>query len=618
MRTSCLTQKRVTIIASKPDKERNRRSLARLLGTHFWPHRNWFIGGTLFAVMTSLSAVGYGGVLAYVGNAIQCQLEGGSGSACAFVQENAQRVGLSAGDGWIWFGIYAIIILTVIRAVSLYAMNMLNNTGVQRGLVSIQSVQFDALTDGDYARVAGDNSGGFVSRFINDVNAIRDAALRFANNFTKSLVTILGVLVALFIIDWQLALIILVVYPLALGPVIALGNSIRARSKKAQQQIGEVTALVSEGLQSARVVKAYGLENYQKERGKTGFAQRSHLFLRVLSQRAAVDPVLEIVGGIAIAALLGFVSFRIASDTNTLGDLLGIIGLIGVASPEVRALGSITAVAQEGAAAADRVYDIIDEPAKVADKPGAQTLTNAKGRIAFADVHFSYPDGTEALKGLSFAVEPGETVAIVGPSGAGKSTIFNLILRLYDSNAGQVLVEGHDVRDIDSNSLRAVTALVAQDTALFDDTIAANIALGRLGADDKAIEAAARAANAHEFILELPGAYAAEAGEMGRNLSGGQRQRIALARAILRGAPVLMLDEATSALDAESEAKVQAALAEFSQDRTTLIIAHRLSTVRAADRIIVVEDGRVVETGSHDDLMVVNGVYKKLVELQLS
>ena len=608
----------MTIITSDADTKPRRRSLARLLGTHFWPQRTWFIAGTVFAVLTALSGVGYGAVLAYVGNTLQCQIQDGTGSACQTVRAITDSTGFNSANGWIWFGIIVIIALTAIRALSMYAMNMLNNTGVQRGLVSIQSVQFDALTDGDFARVAGDSSGGFVSRFINDVNAIRDAALRFANNFTKSLVTVLGVLAFLFFLDWQLALIILVVYPLALGPVIALGNSIRARSKKAQQQIGEVTALVSEGLQSARVVKAYGLETYQKDRARTGFAERSRLFLRVLSQRAAVDPVLEVVGGIAIAALLGFVAFRIADGTNTLGDLLGIIGLIGVASPEVRALGSITAVAQEGAAAADRVYDIIDAPSEVSDKPDAQDLNAAQGWIAFDDVSFAYPDGTQALKGLSFSIEPGETVAIVGPSGAGKSTIFNLILRLYDVAGGQVLVDGQDVRDLNANSLRAATALVSQDTALFDDTIGANIALGHLGAAQDKIEKAARAANAHEFIQDLPGGYGAAAGEMGRNLSGGQRQRVALARAILRNAPILMLDEATSALDAESEAKVQAALAEFARDRTTLIIAHRLSTVRAADRIIVVDAGRVVETGTHDALMSAGGVYKTLVELQLS
>lgn len=607
----------MTIITSKPDQKPKQRSLTRLLKTHFWPQKTWFIAGTVFAVITALSAVGYGFILAFVGNTLQCQLQGEAGDACQTVQSLTEQIGLNSANGWVWFGIISIIALTTIRALSMYAMTLLNNTGVQRGLVSIQSVQFDALTDGDYARVAGDSSGGFVSRFINDVNAIRDAALRFANNFTKSLVTVIGVLIYLFILDWQLALIILVVYPLALGPVIAIGNSIRGRAKKAQSQIGEVTALISEGVQSARVVKAYGLETYQKSRAKLGFTERSRLFLRVLSQRAAVDPILEVVGGIAIAALLGFVSFRIAAGTNTLGDLLGIIGLIGVASPEVRALGSISAVAQEGAAAADRVYEIVDAPARVRDRADAIDMHKVRGTISFDNVVFAYPDGTEALKGLSFDVEAGETVAIVGPSGAGKSTIFNLILRLYDAVNGAVRLDANDVRDLNAMNLRASTALVSQDIALFDDTVGANIALGRLNAEPDAVEAAAKSANAHDFIQSLPGGYDAPAGEMGRNLSGGQRQRVALARAILRDAPILLLDEATSALDAESEARVQSALADFAKDRTTLIIAHRLSTVRAADRIIVIDDGRLVEEGTHDALIARDGVYKKLVDLQL-
>ncbi|MEM1391402.1 MAG: ABC transporter ATP-binding protein [Pseudomonadota bacterium] len=579
-------------------------------------------------MITALSAVSYVAILTYVGNALQCQIQTAASDtadpaslmegACATVQEMAQRVGLNASEGWIWFGIIGVVVLTAVRALSLYAMTMLNNTGVQRGLVSIQSVQFASLTDGDYARISGDNSGSFVSRFINDVNAIRDAALRFANNFTKSLVTVFGVLVWLFMTDWQLALIIIVVYPLALGPVIALGNAIRARSKKAQQQIGEVTAFVSEGLQSARVVKAYGLETYQKDRAQLSFVERSRLFLRVLSQRAGVDPILEVVGGIAIAALLGFVSMRIAQGTNTLGDLLGVIGAIGVAAPEVRALGSITAVAQEGAAAADRVYEIVDAEPSVSDAPDAKVLDSVKGDVTFDDVGFVYPDGTPALKGLSFTVKAGETIALVGPSGAGKSTVFNVLLRLYDVHSGAVSIDGQDVRAVTASSFRASMALVSQDTALFDDTVRANIALGRLSASQEDIEAAAKAANAHEFILALPGGYDAPAGEMGRNLSGGQRQRVALARAILRDAPILLLDEATSALDAESEAKVQTALADFAADRTTLIIAHRLSTVRAADRIIVVDDGRVVEEGTHEALMSKAGVYKRLVELQLS
>ncbi|MEL6662926.1 MAG: ABC transporter ATP-binding protein, partial [Pseudomonadota bacterium] len=443
-------------------------------------------------------------------------------------------------------------------------------------------------------------------------------ALRFANNFTKSLATVLGVLAALFWIDWQLAVIIVVVYPLALGPVIALGNSIRARSKKAQKQIGEVTALLSEGLQSARIVKAYGLEDYQKDKARSGFAERSRLFLKVLSQRAGVDPVLEVVGGIAIAALLGFVSWRIAEGTNTLGDLLAVIGLIGVAAPEVRALGSINAVAQEGGAAADRVLDITEVASTVTRPENPVLFDQPRGEVAFHDVHFAYPDGTPALQGLSFAAAPGETVALVGPSGAGKSTVFNLLLRLYDTSAGSVSVDGHDVRAIDPDALRASMALVSQDAVLFDDNVKANIALGRFGASDAEIEAAAEAANAAGFIAELPSGYDAPVGEAGRNLSGGQRQRIALARAILRDAPILLLDEATSALDAESEAKVQTALEHFAEGRTVLVIAHRLSTVRQADRIIVVQDGRCVEEGTHDGLMDAGGIYARLARLQLS
>jgi subfamily B ATP-binding cassette protein MsbA len=328
--------------------------------------------------------------------------------------------------------------------------------------------------------------------------------------------------------------------------------------------------------------------------------------------------VLEVFGGFALAALLGFVAWRISQGQNTLGDLLGVIGAVAVAAPEVRALGSISAVAQEGAAAADRVFEIVDAKPNVADRPGARDIETARGEIDFKEVRFAYPDGTQALKGLSFTARPGETVAFVGASGAGKSTVFNLLMRLYDADGGSVCLDGLDVRDVTGASLRGQMALVAQDAALFDDTIANNIALGKLGAPRREVEAAAKAANAHAFIQAMPGGYDAPAGEMGRNLSGGQRQRVALARAILRGAPILLLDEATSALDAESEAKVQEALSQFARGRTVLIIAHRLSTVRAADRIIVMEDGRAVEEGTHDALMAKGGAYKRLVELQLS
>ncbi|MEZ6012581.1 MAG: ABC transporter ATP-binding protein [Hyphomonas sp.] len=576
--------------------------MRRLFAAYFRPHLGWFVGGTLMALATSVCAMGYTFVLKLMGDHLEASFgEAGTSDTSWILQVSAAIVGLTAA-----------------RALTMYLMTLLNNTGVQRGLVSMQTHEFETLIDGDFARLSADASGGFVSRFINDVNAIRDAALRFANNFTKSAVTTIGCVGAMAWIDWQMTLVMLAAYPIAIAPVISLGNRVRKRSRQSQQQVGEMTSLLSEGFQSARVVKAYGLESYQKGRARTGFAERSRLFLKVLADRAAVDPILEIAGGVALAGILGFAAWRISSGHMSLGDLLGFIAALGVASPEIRALGTLNSVAQEGGAAADRVFDIVGAKPIMADRPGAKRLGRASGQVEFDNVVFSYPDGTRALNGLSFRAEPGETVAIVGPSGAGKSTIFNLLLRLYDPEDGAVRLDGADIRTVTGDSLRANMGLVAQDAALFDDTVQANIALGRLGATKAEIEVAARAAFAHEFIMALPQAYQSPAGEFGRNLSGGQRQRISLARAILRGAPILLLDEATSALDAESEARVQQALTEFGRGRTVLVIAHRLSTVRAANRILVVEDGRVVEQGNHETLMAAGGPYARLAKLQLS
>ncbi|MEO1100340.1 MAG: ABC transporter ATP-binding protein [Pseudomonadota bacterium] len=582
-----------------------RHSLLRLIRERFTPHWGWFAGGTALAVVTSAAVSSYGVLIKLVLDSLEA------------LSETAET-GVAAVPGETWMLLGLIGAMVVVRALSLYGMTILNNTGVQRAIVDVQTDQFESLTMGDFERLSGDASGGFVSRFINDVNALRDAGLRLANNLTKGVLTVIGAIAAMLWIDWQLTLMLVAAYPIAFAPVIALGNRVRKRAKHAQTQVGEVTSLLSEGFQSARIVKAFGLENYQQERARKGFRERARLFLKVLTDKAAVDPILEIAGGTAIVLVLAITAWRIASGGSSIPDFVAIVALIGIAAPELRALGTLNAVAQEGGAAADRVFDILDAEPRIADAADAGTLTDVRGAIAFEDVHFHYPDGTEALSGLNFQVDAGERIAIVGPSGAGKSTVFNLLLRLYDPSTGIVRVDGRDVRSVTGASLRAVTGLVAQDAALFDDTVRANIALGRIGASEDEIIAAARAASAHDFILELPGGYDAPAGEMGRNLSGGQRQRIALARAILRGAPILLLDEATSALDASSEAKVQAALAEFSEGRTTLIIAHRLSTVRAADRILVMENGQVVEEGSHDQLMAANGAYARLVELQLS
>lgn len=511
----------------------------------------------------------------------------------------------------------AIVVASVFRAGSLYGMTLANNTGVQKALVDVQAEQFDSLTYGDFSRLGSAASGEFVSRFINDTTAIRDAGLRVANNFTKGVVTVIGAFAAMLIIDWKLTLILLVAYPIAFGPVIALGNRVRKRAKRAQKQVGEVTSMLSEGFQSGRVVKAYGLEDYQAKRMRKGFVERARLYIKVLSDKAAVDPILEVTGGVAIAGVLALSAWRISTGDSSLGDFIGFLGLVGLAAPEIRALGTLNAVAQEGGAASDRVFEVLDGERQVSDLPDAKALSDVKGEVTFTDVSFSYGGDVPVLKGVSFTASPGETIAIVGPSGSGKSTLFNLLMRLYDPTAGTIRIDGDDISAVTSDSLRRAMGLVSQEAVLFDDTVANNILLGDLQADKTRITKAAELANAAEFVSQLTEGYGTPVGEQGKALSGGQRQRIAIARAILRDAPILLLDEATSALDSESEARVQDALAKVTEGRTSLIIAHRLSTVRHADRILVLQEGEIVEQGTHDDLMKAGGAYARLAGLQL-
>lgn len=516
----------------------------------------------------------------------------------------------------LWLAPVAIVTVAAIRSVSLYFQVVMTNGLALKIMQQLQETMFARLMAADYARIAGESVGSLVSRFTNDVTLLREALVRAANNLIRDSLTVIATLGVMVYLDWMLTLLVVVVYPIAFYPVVKIGQRMRRVSNEAQVQMGHVTGFLEESLSGARLVKTYGLEAREQRRANAAFLERFRLSLSLFAGKARVDPILEVVGGAAAAGVIAFAGWRTIQGAATAGDLVGFVAALGVMAPAIRAIGTLSAVAQEGFAALDRIFALIDERPAIKDAPDATALTGVKGRVTFEDVSFAYGDGAPALNGVSLAAEPGEMIALVGPSGAGKSTILNLIPRLYEATGGAVRIDGHDVRDVTIESLRAHMALVSQSVTLFDAPIRDNIAMGRPGAADADIEAAAKAAAAHDFIAALPDGYDSPAGPRGERLSGGERQRIALARAFLKDAPILLLDEATSALDAESERQVQAALARLSAGRTTIVIAHRLSTVRDADRIYVLDGGKVVETGAHDALMDKGGLYAELARLQ--
>ncbi|OYW42962.1 MAG: ABC transporter permease [Rhodobacterales bacterium 12-64-8] len=574
--------------------EKQEKYAGRFLRDWLLPQWPWFALGTLFAAVTAACAFGYSYIIAM---------------ATDWLEASDQRVFMLAP--------LVIIGLVAVRAPAMYGQTQANNRGVQNAVIKLQEALFGRLIDGDFARLQAKNSGEYVSQFANDMVLVREASLRVATNLAKSTLTVIAAIAYMLMTDWLLTLVLLVIYPVAFYPVVRLGNRVRKSSRRAQEQAGELTSVLNEAFQGSRTVKAFQLEGYQKDRASKGFIERARLYMKVLRAKALVDPFLEFVGGLALAGLFAFSGWRAMSGDITVGELVGIIAAIGIASPEVRALGTLNSVVNEGLAAATRVYAVIDAPVHVADNPGAKDMGRAVGDVSFDGVSFSYPGASPALNGLSFDAKAGQTIAIVGPSGAGKSTVFSLLLRLYEASAGAVRVDGHDVRDVTMASLRRNLSIVSQDAFLFDVSVRENIALGKPGASMQEIEAAARAA-ACDFIEGLPSKWDTPAGEGGRNLSGGQRQRIALARALISDSPVLLLDEATSALDSESEARIQQALGALAGRRTMIIVAHRLATVRKADRIFVMTDGRCAEAGTHDELVAHGGVYAGLAAHQLS
>jgi subfamily B ATP-binding cassette protein MsbA len=392
----------------------------------------------------------------------------------------------------------------------------------------------------------------------------------------------------------------------------------RRVSANTQAEIGQLTTLLSQTFQGARLVKAYGMEIYEEDRAAGLFERLFGLVERAARTRSRAAPMMETLGGAAIAVVILYGGHQVISGARTPGAFFSFITALLLAYQPMKSLANLNASLQEGLAAAQRIFQVLDVEPTIRDLPGARALSVAGGEIRFDQVRFGYAPGAVALDGITLTVPAGHRVALVGASGAGKSTILNLIPRFFEVEEGAISIDGQDIRAVTLASLRAAIALVTQEVTLFDDTVRANIAYGRFGTADAEIEAAARAAGADAFIRALPEGYDTQVGEHGVRLSGGQRQRIAIARAMLKDAPILLLDEATSALDSESERQVQAALHSLMRGRTTLVIAHRLSTVQSADLICVVDRGQIVESGRHAELLAHGGLYARLHAMQFA
>src|SRR6516162_2745525 len=508
------------------------------------------------------------------------------------------------------------LVLAIVKGLADYGEAVLMTRIGQRVIADVQITLFARLMRADLAFFHAHPSGTLVSRFTSDAALLRNATANVLAGIGKDAVTVVFLIGVMFYQDWLLALVSFFVFPLAIRPIVAIGRRIRRVTANAQAEIGEFTTLLSQTFQGARHVKAYGMEQYE-ERRAAGLIERLFALIdRGTRTRSRASPLMEALGGGAIPVVILYGGHQVISGARTPGALFSFITALLLAYQPLKSLANLNASLQEGLAAAERVFEVLDVEPTIRDMPGARPLRVGGGEIRFEGVRFGYATGAVALDGISLTVPAGRTVALVGPSGAGKSTILNLIPRFFDVDDGSIAIDGQDVRSVTLASLRGAIALVAQEVSLFDDTVRANIAYGRFGASSAAIETAARAAGVDEFIRQLPQGYDTLVGEHGVRLSGGQRQRVTIARAMLKDAPILLLDEATSALDSESERQVQSAVRTLMRGRTTLVIAHRLSTVQGADLICVVDRGRVIEVGRHAELIARDGLYARLHAMQ--
>jgi subfamily B ATP-binding cassette protein MsbA len=513
---------------------------------------------------------------------------------------------------------WAIVALNVLKGIGSYGSSYLMAWVGQRVVTDVRNELYAHILGQSASFFAARSTGELMSRIQNDVGQVQQAVSETAGDLARETLSLIGFAALLFFYDAWLAVFCIISAPLVVYPLVRLGQRVRRTTRRSQEALQMLSHIGFEAFSGHRIVKAFGNEQKEALRFARAGDQLFRTNMKVTAALSSLPPLMELLGGFGMAGALWYGSREIATGRLTIGELTSFIATLFLMYGPAKKLSRVNANLQQAIAASERIFEMLDTHSEVLEKPDASPLPPFARSIEFRDVTFGYDEGRRILRGVSFGVAAGQMVAIVGRSGAGKTTLVNLLPRFYDVTGGCIAIDGLDVRDVGLASLRGQIGIVTQETVLFDDTVANNIAYGAAGASRPEIEAAARAANAHGFIEGLAEGYQTIIGERGQRLSGGQRQRLAIARALLKNAPILVLDEATSALDAESELLVQEALTNLMMNRTSFVIAHRLSTIRRADAIIVLERGRVVEIGRHDELLSrPNGTYATLYQLQL-
>ena len=580
-----------------------------------WPfvarYPGWVALFLVFLFLSSAATLVLPGILRVI---TDCGFGDGVGEFCEAVAQSP--VGDLSGGGLSGFFKIAIgfaILFSLIGALRFYFITTLG----QRVIADIRTAVYDRVIGLDAAWFERVRSGEILSRLTTDTTLIETVVTGSVSFAIRAVVTAVGSIILMFLVSWKLALMVLAIGPFIVLPIVLIGRYIQKLSRTGQDRLAEASARAGEAISSIQTVQAFTRESLERERFGTSIEASFSVQRKRIRIQTVLTALLFSIGLGGMTAVLWAGARMVAAGTLTGGEMAAFLAYAFFTVSNASVLTETWTNLLRAAGASERLVDILDADSAIF---GEAALPPVSGEVVFDNVDFSYPTRTEtpALKDINFTVQPGETVAIVGPSGAGKSTVFQLLLRFYDPSSGRIFIDGQSLASLSPGTLRAQIGVVQQNTPLFSGSALDNIRYGRPGASEADVIAAAKAAFAHEFLSALPQGYDTDIGERGTTLSGGQRQRIAIARAILRDAPLLLLDEATSALDAESERAVQDAFAAMSADRTTLVIAHRLATVRSADRILVFDQGRLVNSGTHDELMARDGLYARLAELQFS